>query len=47
MHFLEGQTVGLIIGFIVGLTCPGLIRRLRADVKSEVTSVETKIKSKL
>lgn len=52
MHFLEGQTLGLIIGFVVGLTCPGLLRRLRADlgyaeskVKAEVTTIETKAKS--
>ena len=46
-HFLGGQVVGVVIGFVVGAFTPALGRKLKALFVKEATAVKADVAKKL
>jgi hypothetical protein len=42
-HFIGGQLVGLVVGFLVGVFTPGLTRIVKSWFSGEVKAVKAKL----
>jgi len=46
-HFIGGQLVGLVVGFLVGVFTPGLTRIIKGWFSKEVKSIGSTIGKRL